>query len=115
VAKTAKKKASPGPTKKSKSSVKSKKSSLAETPKRSVASTSKTGTGAQPKMSGEQVEKELAMAHKVLVGAAFLINYMLTTRRVSPKRIAEATQRAADAAAYMQRLQKVIQSFAQAG
>lgn len=68
-----------------------------------------------PKMSGEQVEKELAMAHKVLAGAMFQINYMLTTRRVSPKRIAEATQRVADAAAYMLRLQKAIQSYAQAG
>jgi hypothetical protein len=38
---------------------------------------------------------------------------MLTTRRVSPKRIAEATTRSRDAADYMQRLQSVIQTYAQ--
>ena len=107
------KKVSSGTTKKSKSSVKSVKSSPVATPKRSVASTSKSGQPS-PKMSGEQIEKELAMAHKVLSQAAFQINYMLSTRRVSPKRIALAAESAKNAAAYMERLQSVIQSFAQA-
>jgi hypothetical protein len=76
-------------------------------------STSSSKSKPVSKMSGEQIEKELALAHKVLSQAAFQLNYMLSTRRVSPKRIAEATKRAEDAAAYMQRLQSVIQTYAQ--
>lgn len=113
MAKTAKKAAKKAGVASKKTTKENSKRSAVATQKPIAASTSKTGVPS-PKMSGEQIEKELALAHKVLSQAAFQINYMLSTRRVSPKRIAEATEKSAEAAAYMQRLQKVIQSFAQA-
>lgn len=96
-AKKAAKKTSSGPAKKSKSSSKSKTSSPGKTRERTSVSSSKpTGPPAR-KLSGEQIESELAGAHKALMEAAFPLNYMLTRRRLNLKAIEAAAAGVADA------------------
>jgi len=55
-------------------------------------------------LSGADIEKQLALAHKIIAGAGYQVNYMLTVRRLNLKRIEEAAEKTRDAADHMQRL-----------
>lgn len=62
----------------------------------------------RPKLSGDQIEKELARVHKVIAqaGAAFAI--MLATRRMSIKRIEDAREKMSTALASCERLLSLL-------
>jgi hypothetical protein len=55
-------------------------------------------------LSGAEIEKQLTLAHKIVADAGAAINYMLTVRRLSPKRIEESAEKTRAAADHMDRL-----------
>lgn len=59
-------------------------------------------------LSSAEIEKQLALAHKIIAGAGMLVNYMLSVRRLSIKRIEEAAEKTQAAADHMQRLVKLL-------
>lgn len=58
----------------------------------------------RPSLSGEEIEKQLALAHKMLAKASFNITMMLARRRLSPKLIEESAAQTRAASDHMERL-----------
>lgn len=59
-------------------------------------------------LSGADIEKQLALAHKIIASAGAQVNYMLSTRRLNMNRIIDATEATTNAANHMQRLVKLL-------
>lgn len=57
-----------------------------------------------PALTGSQIEKELALAHKMLATAGSTLALMLATRRLSLSRLSEAAEKVHSCSAHMTRL-----------
>jgi hypothetical protein len=77
---------------------------MARAPKKAKAKAKK----ASPVLSGNQIESELTLAHKMLAVAGSTISLMLSSRRLSMTRLTEAADRVHGCSAHMTRLVEML-------
>lgn len=68
----------------------------------------KPATKPKPMLTGEQIEKELSLAHKMVAQAGATISLMLATRRLSVTRLQAAFEGVAACASHMERLVEIL-------